>query len=251
MRMSRIVATVLLLTVAATSMPRPSIAASPSVLAVTQTVRSAQYDNGGVRGAYLTSYTAAGLRTPDWDLRASLSWLAWRDDGGDFVTSDESGPGSVFLNVGRRVLTMRSDNFSAVAWLRLKGKIPLQEEFDATGTGEFDWGGSVYTALRLGDVSLLAEVGRLDLGSPTGVDDGSTSSISAVASYARPGSRFYPLVGFAHSTSLRAGDPAFREWSLGLGAILLPGFSVTGLYSWGATDISPTNSVSISAWVRL
>lgn len=251
MRMLSIVSITLFLTVAAASTPRRSIAASPSVTAITQTVRSARQDYDGVRGSYLTSYTAAGLRMRDWDLRASLSWLAWRDDGGDLATADASGPGSVFLAVGRRVWSARSDDVSVVAWLRLKGKIPLQEEFDATGSGEFDWGGSVYTALRLGAVSVLAEYGRLDLGSPTGFDFGSTTSVSAVASYVRPGSRFYPLAGYAQSTSLLVGDPAFREWSLGLGAVLLPGFSVTGLYSWGATDISPTNSVSISAWIRL
>lgn len=241
----------LALVVAAAPMPQRAAAGTPGVTSITQTVRSAQQDYGGVRGSYLTSYTGAGLRTREWDLRASLSLLSWRDDGGEFVTPDESGPGSVLLTVGRRLWATRSDDFSARIWLRLKGKIPLQEEFDATGSGEFDWGGSVYAALRFGAVSILAEFGRLDRGSPTGIDYESPSSIFAIASYLPPGARFYPMVGLARSSPLLPGDPSYGEVSAGLGAVVSTELSLAASFAWGTTDISPMNSVSVSAWLRL
>jgi len=221
---------------------REARAASPAV-SITQTVRNDWREDGGVHGRRFASYTALGLRTRDWDHRASLSWTSWRDGGGTIVTPDGSGPGSIFLSTGRRAWSRWSSGASATVWLRLKAKIPLQADLDVTGTGTFDWGASLFASARLGRTSIIAEYGRLHLGGDGALN---ASSFSAYLSHARRGARIYPLAGFAGSSPLESGQDAYGEWSLGLGVSLASGTSITALYGRGTTALGPRHAVTIS-----
>ena len=237
--------------VAAVALPHQTVAGTPTVVSLTQTFRNSDQDQNGIRGNYFTSYTAVTLRSAKWSLRGSLSWLSWQDGGGSTSIPDDSGPGSAYLTVGRRVWRSRTGEFTSSGWLRLRGKIPLQNEYDVTGSGQADWGGSLFTTHRLGAVSVLAEIGYMDLGSPTGFNYDSLASLAVSVSYRRWGSKLYPVVGYAASSAVLPGDPDYGELSLGLGVIMSHRFSLNTLYSRGTTAISQKNSVAVSAWFRL
>lgn len=247
----RMLSVFILAVLAVEVVPHQAAAGTPAVTSLTQTFRSSRQDQNGVLGNYLASYTAVNLRSGKWDLRGSLSWLSWQDGGGNTSIPNDSGPGSAYLTVGRRIWRSRTGDFSSSGWLRLRGKIPLQSEYDVTGSGQADWGGSFYTTLSRGAVSVLAEFGYLDLGSPTGRNYGSLASMAVSASYRRWGAKIYPIAGYATSSATVPGDPSYGEWSLGLGAIISHGVSLNALYSRGTSSISPENSVAVSAWFRI
>jgi len=133
----------------------------------------------------------------------------------------------------------------------LKGKIPLQTDFGVTGSGAFDWGGSLFTTFRLGRATLLTEIGRLHLGGPSGYGEDGMTSVSSFLSYARPGARLYPLAGYGRASSLAPGEPPYGEWSLGLGSVVSPDVSLTALYAASTTGGGQHGSVAVSVWLRL
>ena len=251
MNPSRKLSVVILAIMVVVAIPHQAVAGTPTVTSLTQTFRNSGQNQNGVQGDYFTSYTAVTLRSAKWSFRGSVSWLSWRDGGGSTSIPDDSGPGSTYLTVGRRIWRTRTGGFASSGWLRLRGKVPLQNDYDATGSGQADWGGSLYTTHRIGAVSVLAEFGYMDLGSPTGFNYDSLASFVISASYRRWGSKLYPVVGYAASSAARPGDPSYGEWSLGFGAIITRWFSLNALYSRGTTDISPEYGVAVSAWFRL
>ena len=248
---SRQVSLFILAMAVAAVLPHQAAAGSSTSASLTQTFRNSGQDQNGIRGDYFTSYTAVTVGSAKWSLRGSMSWLSWRDGGGSTSISDDSGLGSAYLTVGRRVWRARSMGFASSGWLRLRGKIPLQKDYNVTGSGQADWGGSLFTTHRLGAVSVLAEFGYMDLGSPTGFNYDSLASLAISVSYRRWGSKLYPVVGYAASSAALPGDPSYGEWSLGLGAIISRGFLLNAIYSRGTTSISPEDGVAVSVWFRL
>ncbi len=242
---------VLFLALATVAPTRPAAAARPFTRTITQTVRTLSQDQNGIRGDYYVTYSALTLRSSDWSLRGSMSWLSWRDGGGDISTLDDSGPGSIYLTGGRRLWVSRSRGGGGSGWLRLRAKVPLQSEFDMTGSSEFDAGASLFSAYRFGFWTVLGEAGIMNLGEPVGFEYDALFSGSLSVSYRRHGSSFYPLVGYSASSAARAGDSSYGEWTLGVGSLVSRGISVSALFSRGTTDISPENGIAISVSLRL
>ena len=116
---SRKISVLILAIMAVVAFPHQVAAGTPTVTSLTQTFRNSGQDQNGVQGDYFTSYTAVTWRSAKWSLRGSMSWLSWRDGGGSTSIPDGSGPGSVYLTVGRRVWQTRSEGFASSGWLRL------------------------------------------------------------------------------------------------------------------------------------
>ncbi len=231
--------------------PRPVVAGQPIRTSYTQTLRSLSQDQVGIRGEYLVSYSALSLRTDDWSLRGSLSWLSWTDGGSSVSVPDGAGLGSFYLTAGRRLWTSHAGTAASSGWLRLRGKLPLQAHFDVTGSGEADWGASLFTSQRIGPVSVLAEAGFTELGEPTGFNYDALASASVSISYRKYGDRFYPILGYSTSSPARSGDPSYGEWSVGGGALISRKVSFSILYTRGTTVISPEHGLAVSASLRL
>ncbi len=229
-----------------------AIAGPPFTTSVTQTVRTLRQDQNGIRGDYLVSYSALSLRSRDWSLRASVSWLSWRNDGGAFNIPDDSGPGALYTTAGRRLWLGRlGHNASSTGWIRLRGKIPLQSEYNVSGTGEADWGAALFSSNRFGALMIMSEAGFMNLGEPTGIDYDALLSGSLSMSYRRFGARIFPIVGISAASPARSGDPAYSEWTAGLGAAPWRNISFSILYSQGTTSVSPEHGLAVGATWRL
>lgn len=227
-------------------------AATAAPPTATQTMRWLRQDRDDFAGDYLISYSSLSWRDAAWSLRGSVSWLSWRDEVGGAAGTSGSGLGAVYVTVGRRLWGgERSWRPRSRGWLKLRGKLPLQNEYSVTGSGESDWGASLMVAHRHRALHLIAEVGILKLGEPQGVEYDGLLNGAVSLSYRRPGARFYPIAGLSASSSSLPGDPGYLELSAGIGAVWSGGISTSLLYSRGLTAISPEGGLAAVVSVRL
>jgi len=218
----------------------------------TQTMRWLRQEQNGFAGDYLISYSSLSWRNAGWSLRGSVSWLSWQEAGGESTGTSGSGLGSLYVTAGRRIWGgERSWRPRSRGWFRLRGKLPLQDDYSATGSGESDWGASLFMVNRYRKLYVLAEVGILKLGEPQGFDYDGLFNGAVSLSYRRPGARFYPVAGLSASSPAQPGAPAYLELSVGIGAVWSHKVSTSLLYSSGLTSVSPGAGLAAVVSVRL
>ena len=214
----------------------PRAQAAP--LTVTQTVRhhGSSYAEGD--GSFTASYTAVTAERGPWRGRASLGWWWWRSDAAG-LPADDAGPGSLSLTAGRRLLDHAGPGRSTRVWLQLRAGVPLQDEPTVGGSGEFDWGGSVLAVNRLGRFVVFAEAGWFQPGDPPAYSLDDRLSLAVSASWHPRGLPVYPLAGYVAATGAAAGEPAYGEWSAGLGAVFGRRWGLSVLATGGTAASGP------------
>jgi len=228
-----------------------AVAATAAPPTATQTVRWLRQEQSDFAGSFLISYSALSWRGRDWDLRGSVSWLSWRETVSDSPGTSGSGFGALYVTVGRRVWgDERSWRSRSRGWVRLRGKLPLQDDYAQTGSGKSDWGASLLTSNRYRELYVLAEAGILKLGEPLGVDYEGLFSGSVSLSYHRFGATAFPVFSFSASTPARREEPAYLEWSGGFGIVWSHDLSTSLLYSRGLTEVSPAEGLATVVSVR-
>lgn len=222
-----------------------------SAFTVGQTARWLRQESGTDAGETWISYTSVSFRNAGWMARGSVSWLSWNPDAATAdLSPGRSGPGAVYLLAGRRVWQTSTPGAGAAAWIRLRGKVPLQGDPSPITSGEADWGASVLLDTRFRRVSLLAEAGFLFLGEPAGVAYRNPVTGALSVGYAP---RNFPLTPFASvlvASSTQAGDPAYLEFSGGASFAASRRFTIGILASHGATDASPREGLALNLTYR-
>ncbi len=225
--------------------PPPPVAAGPASL--TQTVRWLQPADSANAGTYWISYTSLSFRSERWSLRGSLSWLSWSADSPTAPAADRSGLGAFYVVAGHRLWNSRSLSYAVTStgWLRLRTKLPLEGNPSPLGSGQVDWGASLFTSTRWKRLLVLAEAGYLDLGNPAGFTYRKLASTSLSVSYRIRDFPLYPLASALASSSSREGDAAYAEISAGVGLAPTRRTGLSVLLSKGLTDVTPDASAAL------
>lgn len=213
-----------------------------------QSVRWLGQDQEGATDQYLLSFSSLSLWGRDWSLRTSLSWLSQTSDLDPSAPDVHSGPGAVYITLGRAIWGgVVHPGLESRGWVRLRSKLPLQSELSTLGTGEFDWGASIYAANRSGPVRLLGEAGFTAIGDPPGTQYSDVLDIWLSASYKMSRAAVFPLVGITGSAPMSVNDHPFGEWSVGVGIPVYGGLSASVLYSRGLATDTPRTAITLIA----
>jgi hypothetical protein len=225
--------------------PNATAAARPASL--TQTVRWLQPGNQADSGTYWISYTSLSLRSQRWSLRGSLSWLSWDAESPQAPAPSQSGLGAFYLTAGRKLWRSTSQSYAvqSAGWFRLRAKLPIEDAPSPLGSGEVDWGASLFTSTRWNRILVLAEAGYLDLGDPADFTYRTLASASVSASYRSYSFPLYPLASALVSSSSQAGDSAYAEMLAGVGLRTSTRTDLTALISKGFTDVTPDHGVAL------
>lgn len=224
--------------------PSPAAAGPASF---TQTIRWLRPGDQADSGTYWISYTSLSLRSNRWSLRGSVSWLSWDAESPQAPAASRSGLGALYLTAGRRLWRPASASYSlrSTGWLRVRTKLPLDGGPSPLGSGEVDWGASLFTSTRWNRTLVLAEVGYLHLGDPGDFAYRPLVSGSLSVSHRPRGFSLYPLASVLVSSSSRTGDPLYTEISAGVGFPTSRRTSLSVLLSKGLTSVTPDASAAL------
>ena len=220
---------------------------------VTQTVRWVRQGDLFPEGNFWIGYSSLRVGGARWNVRSSFSWLSWDPETPDIGFPGDSGFSALHLTAGHRLWAYPSDggSSSTTGWVRIRGKLPLQETPSALGTGEPDWGGSLLVTSRFDRLLLIAEGGYASLGEPANVAyQGLVTGIFTVR-YDSRALPFAPFASLVTSSPQLEDDPAYLEVSAGASLTMGRRHHATLSVSRGLTDVSPIAGVAIALSRRL
>jgi len=222
-------------------------------VSITQSFRWLQAGEQEIDSTYIVSYTSLSSRSEKWSIRGSLSWVKWDADVPVEPVSSQSGFGAIYLTGGRRIWDSAKprNNFRTTGWIRLRAKIPLEQEQSALGSGKFDWGASLFSSTQLNRFLVFVEVGFLELGDPVNISYKPLASASLSMSYRPRSFPLYPLASFLISSSSIEGASSYSEISGGFGCSPSKLTSLSIIFSKGLTSISPRASSAIFFSIRI